>query len=85
MGGYYVCVEGLLDVVVDVICDYYKLVGQGDDVFIVLVMVVVSLVDKLDMIEEFFSVEMLLMGLCDLFVLCCVVFGVIVLINKNGF
>lgn len=67
-----------------VVIEYYLLLGLLDDVLIVLVFVVVVFVDKLDVLMGFWVIDEKLMGLKDLFVLCCVVLGVICLFLENG-
>lgn len=72
------------EVVAVVVNEYYMLRVVGGDVFLIFIGVVVVLVDKLDMIVFFFSIDVILIGFQDLYGLCCQVSGIVfILIDCN--
>ena len=84
MGGYYARAEGLPDVVADAIRDHYKPVGQGDEVPTAPVTVAVSLADKLDTLQSFFSIDEKPTGSKDPFALRRAALGIIRLLTGNS-
>ena len=84
MGGYYARAQGESDAVADAIHDYYKPVGQGDEVPTAPVTVAVSLADKLDTLLAFFMAGELPTGSKDPFALRRAALAVISLIQQNG-
>lgn len=77
MGMYYVCYGGEVEDVVVVLNEQYQLCFVGDDLLFNLVVCVLVIVDKMDILVGIFGIGQYLKGDKDLFVLCCVVFGVL--------
>lgn len=73
-----------MDDVVEVIREYYVFFGLSDICLLVFISVVVVIVDKIDILVGFFFFEEVFMGLKDLYVLRCVVFGIICFVLENG-
>lgn len=84
MGGYYARAEGLPDAVADAIRDHYKPVGQGDAVPTAPVTVAVSLADKLDTLQSFFSIDEKPTGSKDPFALRRAALAIIRLLQANS-
>lgn len=85
MGMYYVCYDGEVEDVVVVLNEQYQLCFVGDDLLFNLVVCVLVIVDKMDILVGIFGIGQYLKGDKDLFVLCCVVLGVLCIIVEKNF
>lgn len=81
---YYVCYDGEVEEVVVVLNEQYMLCFVGDELLSCGVLVVVVMVDKFDIIVGIFGIGQVLKG-SDLFVLCCVLLGVLCILVEYGY